>query len=113
MKGKLRARYPDVGSADEIESLFAHSSAGYLYDDVVVPATEWPTNDHSIKTLAKYLGFNRRDKNHPEPLPSSGTAGGSKPKIKLPSSGVSTIMRTTDLNAPLVKARALRPRLIP
>jgi len=29
----------------------------------VMRATEWPTNDHSIKTLAKYLGFNWRDKN--------------------------------------------------
>ena len=24
-------------------------------------ATEWPTRDHSIKTLASYLGFNWRD----------------------------------------------------
>jgi hypothetical protein len=28
-----------------------------LYCDVVVKATEWPTRDFSIKTLAKYLGF--------------------------------------------------------
>jgi predicted RecB family nuclease len=34
-----------------------------LYNDVVMPATEWPTNDHSIKTLAKYLGFEWRDQN--------------------------------------------------
>jgi predicted RecB family nuclease len=26
-------------------------------------ATEWPTNDQSIKTLAKYLGFAWRDTN--------------------------------------------------
>ena len=34
-----------------------------LYLDVVKPATEWPTNDQSIKTLAKYLGFAWRDNN--------------------------------------------------
>jgi len=28
---------------------------------VVKPCTEWPTNDHSIKTLASYLGFHWRD----------------------------------------------------
>jgi predicted RecB family nuclease len=31
-----------------------------LYGDVVLKATEWPTRDHSIKTLAKYLGFTWR-----------------------------------------------------
>ena len=34
-----------------------------LYFDVVMKATEWPTNDQSIKTLAKYLGFSWRDNN--------------------------------------------------
>ena len=32
-----------------------------FYGDVVLKATEWPTRDHSIKTLAKYLGFRWRD----------------------------------------------------
>ena len=35
-----------------------------LYNDVVKKATEWPTWDFSIKTLAKYLGFSWRD-THP------------------------------------------------
>ena len=35
-----------------------------LYFDVVLPKTEWPTKDYSIKTLAKYLGFSWRD-THP------------------------------------------------
>ena len=39
-----------------------------LYFDMVLPATEWPTRDYSIKTLAKFLGFQWRD-THP-----SGTA---------------------------------------
>ena len=35
-----------------------------LYFDVVKSKTEWPTYDHSIKTLAKHLGFAWRD-THP------------------------------------------------
>jgi predicted RecB family nuclease len=58
---KLQARYPDVCSLDEIEALFDPAKAVDLYNDAVVKATEWPTNDQSIKTLAKYLGFTWRD----------------------------------------------------
>jgi hypothetical protein len=32
-----------------------------LYYNVVHKATEWPTSDYSIKTLAKHLGFEWRD----------------------------------------------------
>lgn len=60
---KLQARYPDVCSADEIEQLFDPTRTIDLYNDVVTRATEWPTNDQSIKTLAKYLGFAWRDTN--------------------------------------------------
>lgn len=60
----LQAKYPDVCDADEVERLFAPERAIDLYGDVVIKATEWPTHDHSIKTLAKYLGFAWRDK-HP------------------------------------------------
>lgn len=60
---KLQARYPDVCSAEDIEVLFNPARAIDLYNDVVTKATEWPTNDHSIKTLAKYLGFAWRDNN--------------------------------------------------
>ena len=60
---KLQARYPDVCSADDIERLFDPTRTIDLYFDVVMKATEWPTNDHSIKTLAKYLGFAWRDNN--------------------------------------------------
>jgi len=58
---KLQARYPDVCSAEAIEALFDPAKAIDLYNDVVTKATEWPTNDQSIKTLAKYLGFRWRD----------------------------------------------------
>ena len=60
---KLQSRYPNLCSAEEVEELFAPSRAVDLYTDVVLRATEWPTNDHSIKTLAKYLGFQWRDQN--------------------------------------------------
>jgi predicted RecB family nuclease len=58
---KLQKRYPDVCSAEEIEQLFDPTHAVDLYGDVVIKATEWPTRDHSIKTLAKHLGFTWRD----------------------------------------------------
>ena len=61
---KLREKYPDVCSAEEIEELFDPAHAIDLYYDVVRKATEWPTWDFSIKTLAKYLGFAWRD-THP------------------------------------------------
>jgi len=60
---KLQQRYPDVCSAQDIEDLFNPKRAIDLYYDVVTKATEWPTNDYSIKSLAKYLGFKWRDTN--------------------------------------------------
>lgn len=58
---KLQQRYPDVCTADEIEALFSTERATDLYFDVVLKATEWPTRDYSIKSLAKHLGFAWRD----------------------------------------------------
>jgi hypothetical protein len=60
---KLQARFPEVCSADDIEALFHPARAVDLYSDVVAKLTEWPTRDHSIKTLARYLGFTWRDAN--------------------------------------------------
>jgi predicted RecB family nuclease len=60
---KLREKYPDVASADDIEELFDPDHAIDLYTDVIRKTTEWPTWDFSIKTLAKYLGFQWRDAN--------------------------------------------------
>lgn len=59
---KLQQRYPDVVSAEEIEALFDESRTVDLYR-VVKSSTEWPTWDYSIKTLAKFLGFQWRDMN--------------------------------------------------
>lgn len=61
---KLQARYPHVCTAAEIEDMFDPARSVDLYFDVVLKATEWPTRDFSIKTLAKFLGFTWRDK-HP------------------------------------------------
>jgi predicted RecB family nuclease len=59
----LQQKYPDVCTADEIETLFNPARSVDLYYDVVQKATMWPTRDHSIKTLAKFLGFAWRDNN--------------------------------------------------
>ncbi|MES2096811.1 MAG: TM0106 family RecB-like putative nuclease [Pseudomonadota bacterium] len=61
MYRKLQARYPEVCSAEDIEAIFTHPRSVDLYFDVVTRATEWPTHNHSIKTLAKSLGFAWRD----------------------------------------------------
>jgi len=57
----LRERYPHVATAEEIEATFDPAVAVDLYYDVVRSCLEWPTYDHSIKTLASYLGFKWRD----------------------------------------------------
>ena len=46
---------------DDLELLFDPARAVDLYFDVVLKASEWPTRDYSIKTLARYLGFAWRD----------------------------------------------------
>lgn len=61
MYRKLCERHPGVCAAEDIEALFTPPRAIDLYYDVVYRATEWPTNDHSIKTLANFLGFSWRD----------------------------------------------------
>lgn len=61
---RLQEKYPDICTPEDVEQLFEPPRAVDLYGDVVLKATEWPTRDHSIKTLAKYLGFTWRD-THP------------------------------------------------
>lgn len=61
---KLAQKYPGICTAEEVEDLFNPAHAIDLYNDVVKKATEWPTWDFSIKSLAKYLGFSWRD-THP------------------------------------------------
>jgi predicted RecB family nuclease len=59
----LQAKYPDVCNARDIEAMFADDVTVDLLA-VVQSSTEWPTRDHSIKTLAHHLGFSWRD-THP------------------------------------------------
>jgi predicted RecB family nuclease len=56
----LQARYPDVCTEADVESMF---DPGITIDllQIVQSNSEWPTMDHSIKTIAKYLGFSWRD----------------------------------------------------
>ena len=58
---RLQKRYPDIVSEQQIKEMFDPRIAVDLYYGVVVPCTEWPTMDHSIKTLATFLGFEWRD----------------------------------------------------
>ncbi len=61
---KLQRKYPNICTPEDVERLFEPARAVDLYGDVILKATEWPTRDHSVKTLAKYLGFTWRD-THP------------------------------------------------
>jgi uncharacterized protein len=56
----LQQRYPDVCSAADVAALFADPDTIDLYK-IVRDATEWPTHDRTVKTLARYLGFAWRD----------------------------------------------------
>ncbi|MDX2218186.1 MAG: TM0106 family RecB-like putative nuclease [Burkholderiales bacterium] len=60
---KLATRYPRVCSVEAVEALFEGPKTIDLLFEVVRPFTEWPTYDRSVKTLAKYLGFEWRDQN--------------------------------------------------
>jgi predicted RecB family nuclease len=57
----LQRKYPAVCTSADIEVLFDPARSVDLYFDVVRSSTEWPTRDFSIKTLAKFLGFDWRD----------------------------------------------------
>ncbi len=58
---KLQRRYPHVCTEADLVYIFDKSRAVDLYFDVILKSTEWPTRDYSIKTIAKYLGFEWND----------------------------------------------------
>ena len=60
---KLHEAYSDVCDATFIQNLFARDESIDLYHDVANSKIIWPTEDHSVKTLAGFLGFNWRDTN--------------------------------------------------
>ena len=61
---KLLKKYPGACDEDDLTALYESERTVDLYNDIVRKATEWPTWDHGLKTLAKYLGFEWRD-THP------------------------------------------------
>lgn len=58
---KMREKYPDVVTEEELERFFNPQTAIDLYGDVVYKKTDWPLGSYSIKSLAQYLGFKWRD----------------------------------------------------
>ena len=58
---KLQTLYPEVCSEFDIENMFNPEMCIDLLYDVVTKNSVWPTKDHSIKSLAQYLGFSWRD----------------------------------------------------
>jgi len=57
---KLQQKYPEVCSAEDVETLFSPGRSLDLFYDAVFKS-EWPTLDWSIKSLAKFLKFKWRD----------------------------------------------------
>lgn len=58
---KLAEKYPEVCSVSEVKALFDRPEMIDLCNDVVRKVTEWPLYDRTLKTLARYLGFQWRD----------------------------------------------------
>ena len=58
---KLARKYPDVCTVEEVEALYTPPQALDLLYDVVWSGSEWPTMDYSVKSLAKFCGFQWRD----------------------------------------------------
>jgi predicted RecB family nuclease len=59
---ELQQKYPAVCNPNELEALFSSGperSFDLYYD--AVKKSEWPTRDYSVKTLAKFSGFQWRD----------------------------------------------------
>lgn len=52
----LQQRYSGVVATEGIEASFSEERTVDLCK-IVKSSTEWPTCDHSIKTLVKYLNF--------------------------------------------------------
>jgi predicted RecB family nuclease len=57
----LQDRFPQVCDPEEVEELFAAETTVDLYTSVIRPHSEWPTRDYSVKSIARYLGFQWRD----------------------------------------------------
>jgi predicted RecB family nuclease len=60
---RLAKKHEGVCTVEDVQRLFGDSLVVDMYHDLVKSAMLWPTNDLSIKTLAKHLGFSWRDNN--------------------------------------------------
>ena len=54
--------YTDAIRKDELDSMFTSSHAIDLYTHCILKHTDWPLYSYSLKDIARYLGFNWRDK---------------------------------------------------
>ncbi len=57
---RLREKYPEVVSEQELEAFFCHPNVIDLYR-IICANTDWPLSSYSVKDLAGYLGFKWRD----------------------------------------------------
>ena len=57
---KLQEKYPDIITAQEVESFFDHPNVIDLYQ-IVTKYTDWPLSSYSLKDLATFLKFKWRD----------------------------------------------------
>ncbi len=58
---RMREKYPDVATEEELAWFFSEEKAIDLYS-VVSKYTDWPLMSYSLKEIAQYLGFSWRDK---------------------------------------------------
>lgn len=58
---RLREKYPDVVTEEELAWFFSEEKAIDLYS-VISKQTDWPLMSYSLKEIAQYLGFSWRDK---------------------------------------------------
>jgi len=59
---RMQKQYTDVISLDEIETIFTSQHAIDLYYGCILKYTDWPLYSYSLKEIARYLGFDWRDK---------------------------------------------------
>ncbi|MGQ0540333.1 MAG: TM0106 family RecB-like putative nuclease, partial [Blastocatellia bacterium] len=57
---RLRRKFPDVITEEELEAMFDHPNTIDLYS-VVTKMTDWPLGSYGIKAIAQNLGFKWRD----------------------------------------------------
>ncbi|HMQ04712.1 MAG TPA: TM0106 family RecB-like putative nuclease [Pyrinomonadaceae bacterium] len=58
---RLRQKYPEVISEEDLELIFSRPTCIDLYE-IVFKNTDWPLGSYGIKAIAQYLGFDWRDK---------------------------------------------------